>query len=1028
MAAVLVLMAPILTSVIHLSPMGVARADPPLVGDWIVSTGESLADQEVVLTGNLTVASGGSLVLDNVTIEMNCSFNGQFNITVRAGGSLIMRNSTITPLDFLQLSRYNFQVRVGSSAEIYDSTIEAVGTGNFTIPSTLGLYIETSNAKVVNNTITRRNILYFAAGIIIGPMASPLVQGNQISGMYPTGITQLVGSSSVIKNNRITASAIGISSFGATPRLISNILFSNIVGIQFISADAYMEDNLISGSTWAGVGSDLSFVTMKDDHFVDNRADIIMNTSGLIATGIQTTGGTNGLDIDNCTGNQVRITNSTLLTEGGTTFLINMSDVWVVNCEFDQDEITLLSDQAQIHVAWYLDIQTRYGSGANASHVAVLIKDLENTTGHQVVTDGNGWVRDLELEAYNIKGQVRTDLTPHLISAIKDTYKGKTSVEMDSTKSVIVELDDLGPKVTIIEPVEGLLTNVSAMDFIGNATDNDAIMVVEYKLQGQSWQVAHGLNPWNFTLSLAEGVHQVTVRATDEGDNIGTATVNVTVDTMAPILSITSPKDGALVNTSQIRIDGRSEVDADVVFTRPGKDDMVVDIDPTGNFTFYVNLTEGDNMLNFTASDLAGNHRTAHLTVELDTIPPFLDITSPEEDLLTNSSYVEISGTTDGNGESTVTINGLPMDLDINGSFTQVFQLSDGSYTFKVVARDDADNSVTAIRNVKVDTTPPGLEVVVPADNLLTNSPFVPVVGSAETQNVTIGELEVEPFAGTQDGWWDFDELYPLEEGENKLVITATDKAGNKISQTITVVLDTEPPALTITEPEDGTKTEYDQMTIVGTTEPGAILRINGAIIPDTDGNFSVPCTLVIGKNTITITSTDGAGNTNDVTFTITRQKGSEPGTTNLGSGILGLLLLLILLMVVAVFLMTYHVAMAKTAKDEAKKEEEEEEETKISLKDVSDDDLPPTPEGGSLVLGYGHDEESDSFTPRPRDDYIITRTYDTYQEPEITRYSEEETKDPRAKEEDTEPRKPKKKKRSKGKKGKKKRKKSSSR
>jgi hypothetical protein len=1025
MTTVLVLLTPIMGSVMDLYPMGIAKADPPLVGDWIISSSEALSDQEVVLTGNLTVATGGSLVLDNVTIEMNCTFNGQFNVTVRAGGSLVMRNSTITPIEFLQMCRYNFQIRFGSSAEIYDSTIEAAGTGNLTMPSTYGLYIETSNAKVVNNTFTRRNIAYLASGIVIGPMASPLIEGNEVSGMYPTGITQLAGSNSIIRDNRVTASAIGITSVGANPTLISNNLFSNIVGIQLISADAHMEDNFISGSSWAGVASDFSTITMKDDNFVDNRADMLLNTTGLLATGIQTTGGTYGLDIDNCTGNEVRITNSSLLTDGATTISINASDVWLVNCQFDEDELHLTSDQAKVHVAWYLDVQSKYGSGTNASNVAILIKDLENTTVHQVVTDGNGWVRDLELESYNVQGELRTNLTPHQVSAIKDAYKGKVEVEMDSTKEVVVTLDDLGPQITILEPVEGLLTNRSEVEFIGNATDNDAIKLVEYKLQGQAWQLAHGIDPWNFTMSLPEGDHQVTVRAVDEGDNIGTAIVNLTVDTMAPILSITTPKDGALVNTSQIRVEGRSEADAEVVLTRPGRDDIVVDVGPTGNFSFYVNLSEGENIMNFTASDLAGNKKTLQVVVELDTTPPSLTITSPEEDLLTNKSYVEISGTTDGNGGSTVTINGLPMDLDANGTFSQVFQLADGSYTFKVVARDDAGNSVMAVRNVKVDTTPPGLEVTVPEDNFLTNSPFVSIVGSAESQNVTIGELEAEPYAGTQDGWWDFDELYPLEEGTNEIVIMANDQAGNRVAKTITVILDTVPPELSVTEPVDGTNTKDAQLTIVGTTEPGATVRINGSVIPDTDGSFSVPHSLVMGKNTITISSTDGAGNSNIITLNIRREKQSEPGTTNLGSGVLGLLLLLILLMVVAVFLLTYHVAMAKTSKEEKeeakKEEEEEEEEAQLSMDDVSDEDLPAMPERGSLVLGYGHDEESDSFTPRPRDDYVITRTYDTYEEPEISKYSEEETKDPRA-EEDTRSKKAIKKK-----KGKKKRKKSPS-
>jgi len=55
-------------------------------GDWDVTGIESRANETIVLTGNLTIHSGGNLTFRNVTLKMNCSFNGEFHIEVLSGG------------------------------------------------------------------------------------------------------------------------------------------------------------------------------------------------------------------------------------------------------------------------------------------------------------------------------------------------------------------------------------------------------------------------------------------------------------------------------------------------------------------------------------------------------------------------------------------------------------------------------------------------------------------------------------------------------------------------------------------------------------------------------------------------------------------------------------------------------------------------------------------------------------------------------------------------------------------------------
>ena len=47
-------------------------------------------------------------------------------------------------------------------------------------------------------------------------------------------------------------------------------------------------------------------------------------------------------------------------------------------------------------------------------------------------------------------------------------------------------------------------------------------------------------------ITLQEGSNAITVSATDAAGNVGQATVSVNLDTVAPVITITSPRDGQL--------------------------------------------------------------------------------------------------------------------------------------------------------------------------------------------------------------------------------------------------------------------------------------------------------------------------------------------------------------------------------------------------------------------------------------------------------------------------------------------------
>lgn len=84
-------------------------------------------------------------------------------------------------------------------------------------------------------------------------------------------------------------------------------------------------------------------------------------------------------------------------------------------------------------------------------------------------------------------------------------------------------------------------------------------------------------------------------------------------------------------------------------------------------------------------------------------------------------------------------------------------------------------------------------------------------------------------------------------------------------------VPDTDPPAVSLSGPTDGSTTDTPTVTVSGTAEPGSTVVVNGVEVHvSQSGGFSVAVALLPGANTIDVTATDAAGNTATSTVTVT--------------------------------------------------------------------------------------------------------------------------------------------------------------
>lgn len=132
-------------------------------------------------------------------------------------------------------------------------------------------------------------------------------------------------------------------------------------------------------------------------------------------------------------------------------------------------------------------------------------------------------------------------------------------------------------------------------------------------------------------------------------------------------------------------------------------------------------------------------------------------------------------------------------------TYTPSSALSDGEHTITISAQDNDGNSAAVINaKVIIDTVPPTLNVTSPGDTITNNSvcTVAGVTNDATSSPVTV---TIKLNSGTEqavtvqsDGR--FSKAITLTEGNNSIVVKATDAAGKMTTVTKTVQLDTTVP------------------------------------------------------------------------------------------------------------------------------------------------------------------------------------------------------------------------------------------
>lgn len=129
-------------------------------------------------------------------------------------------------------------------------------------------------------------------------------------------------------------------------------------------------------------------------------------------------------------------------------------------------------------------------------------------------------------------------------------------------------------------------------------------------------------------------------------------------------------------------------------------------------------LSDGSNRIELQVSDNDGNVSTmATVNFVISTAAPTLNVTSPADNLITNSSKVTVAGTAAAGSDAVtlaqVTINGAAVTVGSGGAFSKEITLAEGANTITIVAKDNLGKTTTVTRKVTLDTKAPVITDVV---------------------------------------------------------------------------------------------------------------------------------------------------------------------------------------------------------------------------------------------------------------------------------------------------------------------------
>lgn len=472
------------------------------------------------------------------------------------------------------------------------------------------------------------------------------------------------------------------------------------------------------------------------------------------------------------------------------------------------------------------------------------------------------------------------------------------------------------------------ITRENKPTFVLGNIDPDVIRVV-VTINGTAYEAANVAGQWTFTYpesqGLRDGTHTVSVTVYDDAENTSTSkelTFVVDRSLTAPIITllddtgadtsdgitnVASPKFAIATDPDvyqvMVSINGAARVPATV---KPG-------VDGQWEFT-AANLQHGKYEIEVFVTDIAGNTQSHKIKFEVD-----LEITKPTIELNAASDTGEsqgdnltkekvptfkLSGLDPDLHSIVINVNGVNYSLTptniINGEWRYTGPaLNDGVHNVKVTVTDIAGNTITSDNLVfEVDTAINKPAIALDSDddtgvkgdnktNVTTPKFNIAVDPDVYLVMVSIDGGQAVRATKNPDGSWSYISS-TLGDGNHVVVVTATDKAGNESSETLSIVVDImlNKPTLVMDALSDTGMSDSDGITKtlrptfnIGNIDSDVVkiqLIINGKtydvplVAGATSYRYTMPNDMDLGTYPVEVRIEDAAGNVSSETIQVT--------------------------------------------------------------------------------------------------------------------------------------------------------------
>ncbi|WP_253345582.1 Ig-like domain-containing protein [Staphylococcus equorum] len=539
----------------------------------------------------------------------------------------------------------------------------------------------------------------------------------------------------------------------------------------------------------------------------------------------------------------------------------------------------------------------RYERQVSLSDAEVLDTDADGKNdGDEVVNYKTSPLVGLPVVAdINMADTIVSGSVPLKAGAVSQTAKvinadnqiiGSATVNSDGSFAIVIPSSPAGEYTIAIDSPNYVNDEVSKFNIIDNTIvptptidpvdDNDTVIVV-HGATGSTVTVTDNHNNVIGTVKITNDTTSgsITLSTPLEAGTVltSTASENGKISDSSKTITVTdaTAPDAPIINTvtsEDTQVSGTAEPGTSVRINFPGGVYTAITTDSNGNYTIDIPdgvILEGGESITATSKDDAGNISETATTI-------VTDITAPETPTVEEltSEDTQVNGTAEPNSEVTVT---FPDGTTATGTTDE-----EGNYTIdiptnidlvggeevKVVATDKDGNVSEEGTTTVTDVTAPDAPTV---EELTSEDTQVTGTGEAGS-TITVKFPDGSTVTGEVDNQGNYAIDLPVDKklnGNEELVVTSTDGAGNVSSETKVTVTDATAPAV----PTINEVTSEDSQ-VSGTGEPGSTITVkfpDGSVVTgvaDDKGNYAIDLPIdkkLKGNEELVVTSTDASGN-----------------------------------------------------------------------------------------------------------------------------------------------------------------------